>query len=185
MYTVNSLRNKIIHFQNISEQHFQEEKNLPNFFKLLVAYATFFLSTFLAAFRMPFLFLKKRLPSSEASAKDKTVLEVNTQNINQTLQENEWVVLDFWAAWCGPCMMMEPALESFARQNPSIAVGKIDADQNADLIKHYKIKGLPQIFVFHQGKEVKRHAGALSEQELKAFVQQEIAGREDYAPVNS
>lgn len=185
MYTVNSLRNKIIHFQNTSEQRFQVQKNLPNFFKLLVAYVTFFLSTFLAVFRLPFLLLKKLLPSSQVSAEDKTVLQINTQNINQTLQENEWVVLDFWAAWCGPCMMMEPAMESFAQQNSHIAVGKIDADQNADLVKHYKIKGLPQILVFHRGKEVKRHAGALSEQELKAVVQQEIAGREDYAPVNS
>ncbi|MEK6478516.1 thioredoxin family protein [Catalinimonas sp. 4WD22] len=181
MYTANSFRDKIIHFQNTSEQRFQARKNLPNFFKLSIAYLTFFLSTFLAAFRLPFLLLKKLLPSSQVSAEDKTVLQINTQNIKQALQENEWVVLDFWAAWCGPCMMMEPALKSFAQQNSHIAVGKIDADQNADLIKRYKIKGLPQILVFHQGKEVKRNAGALSEQELKALVQKEMAKREDYA----
>jgi thioredoxin len=185
MYTANSFRDKIIHFQNTSEQRFQARKNLPNFFKLSIAYLTFFLSTFLAAFRLPFLFLKKFLPSSQAPAKDSTVIQINTQNIQQVMHDNEWVVLDFWGAWCGPCMMMEPAFEVFAQQNSHIAVGKVDADQNAALLKRYTIKGLPQILVFHQGKEVKRHAGALSEQELKAFVQQEIARREDYAPVNS
>ncbi|MDF9798636.1 thioredoxin 1 [Catalinimonas alkaloidigena] len=175
MYTANSLRDKIIHFQNTSEQHFQKQKNLPNFFKLSLAYLSFFLSTFLAAFRLPFLWLKRLLPSSIASAKEQAVLQVNTQNIKQVLQDNEWVVLDFWAAWCGPCMMMEPALESFAQRNPDIAAGKIDADQNAELLKRYKVKGLPQILLFHQGKEVKRHAGALSEHELEAFVQQEMS----------
>lgn len=168
-----SLKDKVIQFQNEAESAYKQQKSLANFGKLILAYVTVIFSTYWAVVRFPFLAIQKLFnTSSEVQPK---LQEVGSKNMASVLEENEWVVLDFWAAWCGPCMMMEPAIKSFAEQNPSLCVGKINADTNAEILKQYKIKGLPQILLFHQGKEVKRHAGSLSEQELQAFVQQQTS----------
>ena len=74
------------------------------------------------------------------------------------------VLVDFWAAWCGPCRMMEPALEALARD---FTVCKVNVDTNPKLAARFRVESIPALLVFKDGREVARHLGVTSEAVLR------------------
>lgn len=83
------------------------------------------------------------------------------------------VVVDFWAAWCGPCKMMAPVFSEVARQMMGRAqFVKIDTEQEQQLSGQYGIRSIPTLMIFKNGKEVARQAGALDQRSLVAWVEQ-------------
>lgn len=72
------------------------------------------------------------------------------------------VVVDFYADWCGPCKMMAPVFDEFARDTRGRAlVAKLDTDRNQATAQRYGVRGIPTLIVFKQGKEVARQVGAV------------------------
>lgn len=70
------------------------------------------------------------------------------------------VLVDFYADWCGPCHMMAPILEQFARQNAGkVIVAKLDTDRSPASANQYGIRGIPTMVLFHGGREVNRQVG--------------------------
>lgn len=161
--------NKIIRFQNKAEANFLENKSLGNFFPYLLAFVLFIISTLLAQIRMPYTFLKKSLQSKDEG---KELIELESKEQLETIfLKEEKVLIDFWAEWCGPCIMMEPALKEFATAHSNqIQVVKINATKHPKLLKELKVKGLPQILLFQNGTEAKRYAGAMTKKEMEDFV---------------
>ncbi|MFK8014072.1 MAG: thioredoxin family protein [Gammaproteobacteria bacterium] len=168
MSSERSFRNRIIEFQNQAAADFSTTRSATNLIRYVCAFAIFMGSTVFAGVRYPFARLLYR--SRPAAAGCGTVNVITRENIETVFADNEAVLLDVWAQWCGPCMMMNPILEKFAADNPDILVGKIDADRQADLVDRFRIRGLPQILLIKNGREVKRNAGALSHGELSNFV---------------
>jgi thioredoxin 2 len=81
------------------------------------------------------------------------------------------VVVDCYADWCGPCRIMAPALDDFARERQgAVLVTKLDTDRNPATAQRFEIRAIPTLLVFRNGQEVGRHAGAMPRQELQAFV---------------
>jgi len=71
-------------------------------------------------------------------------------------------LVDFWATWCGPCVMMAPILETFDAGNKmGIDVKKVDVDENQHLAAQYNVSSIPTMILFENGKEVKRIVGAM------------------------
>lgn len=81
------------------------------------------------------------------------------------------VVVDFWAAWCGPCKMMAPVFAQAARElNTSFRFAKVETDQEQELAARYGIRSIPTLVVFRDGREVARQPGALDAGRLRAWL---------------
>jgi len=81
------------------------------------------------------------------------------------------VLVDFWAAWCGPCKMIAPIIEEVATDYLNkIKVVKMDVEQNQETPTRFGIHGIPTLILFKNGEEVATHVGALTKSQLTAFI---------------
>jgi thioredoxin 2 len=81
------------------------------------------------------------------------------------------VLVDFYADWCGPCKMMAPVLDDFARRHSGDAlVLKLDTDANPATPARFGIRGIPTLIVFEHGREVRRQVGAVQAADLEKLV---------------
>ncbi|MFM8259191.1 MAG: thioredoxin family protein [Vulcanococcus sp.] len=89
----------------------------------------------------------------------------------EVLEADTPVLVDVWAAWCGPCRLMAPMMDWAAAEYAGrLAVGKLEADGNPLSRDGLQIQGLPALILFRNGEEVARHEGAMAKPQLQAFV---------------
>ncbi len=85
------------------------------------------------------------------------------------------VVVDFWAAWCGPCKMMAPQFERAAGElEPTVRLAKVDTEAAQDIASRYGIRSIPTLVVFRSGREVGRQAGAMDANTIVRWVRETI-----------
>lgn len=96
----------------------------------------------------------------------KTV-EVTDANFDETVAKNKAVVVDCWAAWCGPCNMLAPVIEQLAAENPGVVFGKLNVDKNRVIPLRYGIMSIPTILYFKDGKLVDKTLGAMPKRMLE------------------
>ena len=85
----------------------------------------------------------------------------------EVLKSDVPVLVDMFATWCGPCQMMAPVVAQLAEEyKGSVKVGKLDIDQNVDIVAQYKIMSVPTFLVIKDGEVVKKLIGAVSKEEL-------------------
>ncbi|WP_062056201.1 thioredoxin family protein [Aquimarina longa] len=93
----------------------------------------------------------------------------NNKNIEDQLKVDQLVLIDFWAEWCGPCIMMNPIIDEFSKNSEIIKVIKVNADLNMETLKKINVKGLPHFLLIDNGKEIKRYAGSMTLSDLNKF----------------
>ena len=160
------MRKQLLHFQNKAEKDFNANKSPKTLLYFGLALIVFFASTLFAVFTLPFRVLAKSIFKKEPGA---NIQDLNSKNFDKVVNSEELVLIDFWAEWCGPCFMMNPVIDEFAKESKSILIAKVNADSNREIIDKFKIRGLPQFVLLKQGKEIKRHAGPLTLPELREF----------------
>lgn len=94
-------------------------------------------------------------------------MEINKEELAQAIIENELVVIDFWATWCGPCRILGPTYQKFSEAHPDLPIHKLEVDKNEGVAQIYGIRSIPTILYFKGGVEVARLTGAQTLENLE------------------
>jgi len=96
------------------------------------------------------------------------IIELNETNFEEEVKKSDIpVMIDFWAAWCGPCRMIAPSVEEASRTyNGKLKVGKVDVDNNQRIASEFAIMSIPAVLFFKNGQVVDQVIGAVPKKAL-------------------
>ena len=101
------------------------------------------------------------------------VVHVTTDNFEQeVMQSDKPVLIDFWASWCGPCMMLGPVVEELAGEVDDVKICKVNVDEQMDLAQQFKVVSIPMLILIKNGEVTAKDIGVKSKDELLAFMHQ-------------
>jgi thioredoxin 1 len=99
------------------------------------------------------------------------VFELDNKDEFKNLIKEGKVLVDFYAVWCGPCQMMKPVVEKYAEEKSDIKVVAVDVDKFAEIASNYNVMSIPTFVVFKDGEPLGSKNGAISESDLKSWVE--------------
>ena len=108
-------------------------------------------------------------------ANDK-IIEANVDNFtDEVLGSDQPVLVDFWAAWCGPCRMVAPTLDAIADEmDGKVRIAKVNVDENQELAVQYGVQGIPAFAMFKDGEVVDRMVGAVPKAAFENFIEKNL-----------
>lgn len=110
------------------------------------------------------------------------VVELTKDNFEQTVTENDFVIVDFWAPWCGPCRSFAPTYEKVSGDFPNVVFAKVNTEDEQEIAAQFGIRSIPTLMIFREKVIIYSEAGALPESAFKELVTK--AGELDMAEVH-
>ena len=97
-------------------------------------------------------------------------IELTKDNVESLIENNEIVVIDFWAEWCGPCKAFGPVFDKVAEQHPEITFAKCNTEQQMEVASMFAVRSIPTLAVFREKVLLMMQPGALPEQALEEIL---------------
>ncbi len=92
----------------------------------------------------------------------------------EVLKAKQPIILDFWAAWCGPCQVLMPVMEEIAQEERQIKICKINVDEEPELARRYEIQTIPTLVYIKEGEIVDRMSGVRSKGEIVEIIERKL-----------
>jgi thioredoxin 1 len=93
----------------------------------------------------------------------------------EVIESDKPVLVDFWAAWCGPCRVVAPVLEEIASERDDLRIVKLDVDANQQTAANYEVLSIPTMILFKDGAIAKKVVGAMPKRRLEAELEPALA----------
>ncbi|GAB3440142.1 thioredoxin [Streptomonospora sediminis] len=101
-----------------------------------------------------------------------TTIDLTKDNFNDTLTENEFVLIDFWASWCGPCKQFAPVYEEASEKHNDLVFAKVDTEDQQELAASFDIQSIPTLMVVRDKTVIYAQPGALPKESLEDLIRQ-------------
>jgi len=98
------------------------------------------------------------------------VIELNEENFESTITENDFVIVDYWAPWCGPCRSFAPTYEKVSEDYPDVVFAKVNTEDEQGIAAHFQIRSIPTLMIFREKVIIYSEAGALPESAFRELV---------------
>ena len=99
-------------------------------------------------------------------------VELTKENFQDTVTRNNMVIIDFWAAWCGPCRGFAPVFEAASEKHTDVVFGKVNADEQQELAAAFSIRSIPYVMLLRENVILFAQAGALPAEALESVIEQ-------------
>ncbi len=99
------------------------------------------------------------------------VVELTKDNFEETVTSNDFVIVDYWAPWCGPCRSFAPTFEKVSEEHPNIVFAKVNTEEEQEIAGHFQIRSIPTLMIFREKVIIFSQPGALPESGLKDLIQ--------------
>ncbi len=99
-------------------------------------------------------------------------VELTKDNFESTIDDNDTVIVDFWAEWCGPCRAFGPTFEEASTEHEGIVFGKVDTEAQQELAASFNIRSIPTLMVFRENVVLYSEAGALPPEAFSSLIDQ-------------
>ncbi len=111
------------------------------------------------------------------------VVELTKDNFEEVVVNNPFVIVDFWAPWCGPCRSFAPTYDKVSGDHPDIVFAKVNTEEEREIAGHFQIRSIPTLMIFREKIIIFSEAGALPESAFRELVKK--AGELDMAEVRA
>jgi thioredoxin 1 len=98
------------------------------------------------------------------------VVELTKDNFEEVVTNNEFVIVDFWAPWCGPCRSFAPTYEKVSEDHPDVVFAKVNTEDEQEIAGHFQIRSIPTLMIFRDKIIIFSEAGALPESGFRELV---------------
>jgi thioredoxin 1 len=114
----------------------------------------------------------KRLQTVEKVKWNMPTVDLTKDNFEDTILNNDIVLVDFWADWCGPCKMFAPTYEKVSERHDGVVFAKVDTESEQELAAYFQIRSIPTLMIFKEKIGIFSQPGALPEAALEDLIQQ-------------
>lgn len=97
-------------------------------------------------------------------------IELNEENFEQTVHDNDIVIVDFWASWCAPCRAFAPTFEAASEKHTDIVFGKVNTEEAQELAAAFQIRSIPTLMIFREQVVLFSQPGMLSAAQLEEVI---------------